>query len=171
MGTWPRLDGAPAPVPPEHKSYDSRRKKMAHFVGMDFLFTQREYCQTLQSDSEGRKVLVNSGKTGQIISVKEIPDRLQEYSVGHYRKLRFPRTYLGITKIQKRVEKLSYLVHVLTQKGIPSRSVLKSLRRLSLVWWQTKYEDMRKHVKSLTLEVKRLKGECESSLSTEYFKG
>jgi hypothetical protein len=135
---------------------------MAHFVGMDFLFTQREYCQTLQSDSEGRKVLVNSGKTGQIISVKEMPDRLQEYSVGHYRKLRFPRTYLGITKIQKRVEKLSYLVHVLTQKGIPSRSVLKSLRRLSLVWWQTKYEDMRKHVHSLTLEVKRLKGETRN---------
>jgi len=127
---------------------------MAHFLGMDFLFTQREYCQTIQSDSQGRKVLVNSGKTGNIISVKEVV-RENLLSRDFYRKLRFPRNYLGITKIQERVSLLSHLVHTLTRCGIPNRRALKSLRRLSLIWYNTRFDDMRKHVKSLTLEVRK----------------
>jgi len=155
MGTWPRLDGAPTPVQPESKSYDSRRRKMAHFLGMDFLFTQREYCQTIQSDSQDRKVLVNSTKGGNILSVREVL-RENLLSRTFYRKLRFPRQYLGITKIEERVSLLSHLVHTLTRCGIPNRRVLKSLHRLSLIWYNAKFDDMRKHVKSLTLEVRRL---------------
>lgn len=161
MGTWPRLDGAPTPVQPESKSYDKRRRKMAHFLGMDFLFTQREFCQTLQSDSEDRKVLVNSTKTGAILSVKrDVPEHLLTRT--KYRKLKFPRNFLGITKIQERVSLLSHLVHTLTRCGIPNRSVLKSLHRLSMIWYHTKFSDMRKHVKSLTLEVRRLKDDARN---------
>jgi len=149
IGTWPRLDGAPDPVSPDSKSYDSRRRKWAHFIGMDFLFTQREYCQTIQSDSQGRKVLVNSTKHGDLLSVRAVPQHLLN-KAWFTRKLRFPREYLGIPKMEERVSKLSFLVHVLTQHGIPTRAVLKSLKRLCLTWMFSKYEDMRKHVSSIT---------------------
>jgi hypothetical protein len=152
IGTWPRLDGAPEPTSVDSKSYDKKRRKMAHFLGMDFLFTQREFCQSIQTDDQGCKVLVNSSKTGEILAVRPVPEHLMD-KVWFKRKLRFPRSYLGIPKIDERVGKLSYLVHALTQYGIPSRAVLKSLNRLSLTWMFTKYEDMRKHVHSITRKV------------------
>jgi hypothetical protein len=163
MGTWPRLDGAPPQVKPEEKAYDASRRKMAHFLGMDFLFTQREYYQSVQTDSRGREVLVNSSKSGEITSVKEVPDNLR-YRVGLRGKFKFPRDSLGIPKLQQRVEKLSFLLHVVTQHGIPSRAILKSLRRLSLIWYNTRYEDMRKHVHSLTLGISRSAGFSTRSL-------
>jgi len=127
---------------------------MAHFLGMDFLFTQREYFQSIQTDSQGRKILVNSNKLGVILAVKPVPPHLdKEWFKG---KLRFPRTYLGISKIEERIKKLSMLVHLLTSHGIPTRRCAKSLYRLSLIWWKTSFENMRKHIKSLTLEVKKL---------------
>jgi len=143
------LDGAPKPTQVDKKSYDRNRRNMAHHIGMDFLFTQREFCQSIQIDSEGRKVLVNSTRNGELLSVRAVPDHLAE-KPWFKRKLRFPRQYLGITKMEERVKKLCYLVHVLTQRGIPTRAVLKSLKRLCLTWMFSKYEDMRKHVSSIT---------------------
>jgi hypothetical protein len=134
---------------------------MAHFIGMDFLFTEREYCQTIQSDSSGHKVLVNSTRRGDILSVRTVPKHLLE-KVWFKRKLRFPREYLGITKMEERVGKLSYLVHVLTQHGFPTRAILKSVKRLCLTWMFSKYEDMRKHVSSITRKVTAKKGPTRS---------
>jgi len=161
IGAWPRLDGAPDPTSVESKSYDSKRRKMAHFIGMDFLFTEREYCQTIQSDSQGCKVLVNSTRRGDLLSVRPVPDHLLD-KVWFKRKLRFPRQYLGITKMEERVAKLSYLVHVLTQHGFPTRAVAKSVYRLSLTWMFSKYENMRKHVASITRKVIVSKGPTRS---------
>jgi hypothetical protein len=154
MGAWPRLDGAPSPCSHEDKNYDARRRKMAHFIGMDFLFTQREYCQSVQTDSKGCKVLVNSSKGGNILAVKPVPAQFLD-KPWFTRKLRFPRNYLGITKIEERVSKLSYMLHLLTQHGFPSRAVAKAVYRLSLVWCYTRYEDMRKHVHYVTREIQR----------------
>jgi hypothetical protein len=161
IGAWPRLDGAPSPSKEDDKSYDARRRKSAHFIGMDFLFTQREYCQSIQTDSKDRKVLVNSTKRGEILVVKPVPDHLLD-KPWFTRKLRFPRQYLGITRIDERVAKLSYLVHVLTQHGFPSRAVAKSVYRLSLTWVYAKFEDMRKHVSSITRKVTSLTGPTRS---------
>lgn len=122
---------------------------MAHFIGMDFLFTQREFCQSLQTDDTGRQLLVNSSKRGDLLAVRPAPDHVLE-KPWFNRKLRQPREYLGISKINQRVAKLSHLVHVLTQVGFPSRSVAKSVNRLTITWWQTRYSDMCKHVKSIT---------------------
>jgi len=155
------LDGAPKPTQVDKKSYDRNRRNMAHYIGMDFLFTQREFCQSIQIDSEGRKVLVNSTKNGELLSVRAVPDHLAE-KPWFKRKLRFPRQYLGITKMEERVKKLSYLVHVLTQHGFPSRAVLKSVYRLSLTWMFSKYEDMRKHIASITRKVTVLVGPTRS---------
>jgi len=155
------LDGAPDPTTVESKSYDSKRRKMAHFIGMDFLFTEREYCQTIQSDSQGCKVLVNSTRRGDLLSVRPVPEHLLD-KVWFKRKLRFPRQYLGITKMEERVAKLSYLVHVLTQHGFPTRAVAKSVYRLSLTWMFSKYENMRKHVASITRKVIVSKGPTRS---------
>jgi hypothetical protein len=130
---------------------------MAHFIGMDFLFTQREYCQSVQTDHEGRKVLVNSSKTGSLLAVKQVPERFLD-KPWFTRKLRFPRQYLGIPKIEERVKKLSYLVHVLTQFGFPSQRVMKAVYRLSKVWYHIRYEDLRKHIHCLTREVSRAGG-------------
>lgn len=152
IGTWPRLDGAPSPCKQDEKCYDARRRKLAHFVGMDFLFTAREYCQSVQTDSEGRKVLVNSSKSGALLAVKPVPDHVLE-KPWFNRKLRRPREYLGIPKIDERVARLSHLVHVLTQYGFPSRAVAKSVYRLSITWWKTRFKDMCKHVKSITSKV------------------
>jgi hypothetical protein len=163
MGTWPRLDGAPPPVSQENKSYDASRRKMAHFLGMDFLFTQREYFQSVQTDSGGRQVLVNSTKRGEITSMKEVPQNLR-YRDGLKGKFKFPRNSIGIPKLQERVEKLSCLLHVVTTHGIPTRAILKSLRRLSLIWYNSRYEDMRKHVFSLTLGISRSAGFSTRSL-------
>jgi hypothetical protein len=165
MGTWPLLEGAPSPTSAGDKSYDSKRRKMAHFLGMDFLFTQREYCQSVQTDSQGRKVLVNSSKNGDLLAVRPVPERFLN-KPWFNRKLRYPREYLGINKINERVSRLSYLVHILTQYGIPNPTVLKSLRRLSLVWYHTRYKDMRKHVLSLTLEVIKAVGLTRSPRET-----
>jgi hypothetical protein len=166
MGTWPLLEGAPPVTKPTGKSYDVNRRKMAHFVGMDFLFTQREYCQSIQTDCEGRRVLVNSSKRGEILAVRPVPDRFLE-KPWFNRKLRFPRQYLGITKIDERINKLSYLVHILTQFGIPNRTVLKGVNRLSKIWYHIRFEDMRKHVKSLTREVSRAAGLTRSPWKTQ----
>lgn len=156
------MDGAPSQISqPGEKSYDSIRKQYAHFLGMDFLFTAREYCQSLQTDSTGTKVLVNSSKSGEILVVKPVPSTIVE-KPWFNRKLRFPRQYLGIPKIQERVEKLSYLVHVLAQNGIPNRSVWKGLKRLSLVWYHTRYKDVRKHIHSLTQKILRSRGYTRS---------
>lgn len=152
IGTWPRLDGAPPPCKDTEKKYDARRRKMAHFIGMDFLFTAREFCQSLQTDSKDRKVLVNSSKKGELLAVRPAPSIVLE-KPWFNRKLRRPRDYLGITKIDDRVAKLSHLVHVLTQHGFPSRAVAKSVYRLSITWWQVRYCDMRKHIKSITSKV------------------
>lgn len=165
MGTWPLLEGAPSPTSVEDKSYDARRRKMAHFLGMDFLFTQREYCQSVQTDSQGCKVLVNSNKHGELLAVKPVPERFLE-KPWFSRKMRFPREYLGISKIDERVSKLSYLVHILTQYGIPNPTVLKGLKRLSMVWYHTRFKDMRKHVHSLTLEVIKAVGLTRSPRKT-----
>lgn len=119
---------------------------------MDFLFTEREYLQSIQTDNQGCKVLVNSTRRGDILSVRPVPKHLQE-KVWFTRKMRFPREYLGITKMEERVAKLSYLVHVLTQRGFPTRAIAKSVYRLSLTWMFSKYEDMRKHVASITRKV------------------
>lgn len=148
IGTWPRLDGAPTPVQPESKSYDRCRRKMAHFVGMDFLFTQREYFQSVQTTDQGRKVLVNSDKHGNLLTVKEVPPRF-ETKPWFTGKFRFPREYLGITRIDERVGKLSFLVHLLTRYGFPTRAIAKSVYRLSLTWMNSRFEDMRKHVASI----------------------
>jgi hypothetical protein len=161
IGTWPRLDGAPEPASADSKAYDSRRRKLAHFIGMDFLFTQREYCQTIQSDSQGCKVLVNSTRNGDILSVRPVPEHLLN-KVWFKRKLRFPREYLGITRMEERVQKLSYLVHVLTQHGFPTRAILKSVYRLSLTWMYSRFEDMRKHISSITRKVTVSKGPTRS---------
>jgi hypothetical protein len=130
---------------------------MAHFLGMDFLFTQREYLQSIQTDSSGVKLLVNSNKNGELLAVRPVPDRFLD-KPWFSRKFRYPRQYLGITKIDERVSKLSYLVHILVQFGVPTLSCLKSLERLSKVWYHTRYKDMRKHVHSLTREVSRAAG-------------
>jgi len=156
MGTWPRLDGAPRRTTPAEPAYDANRRKMAHFLGMDFLFTQREYCQSIQT-VEDRKVLVNSSKQGEILAVRPVPKHLLD-KVWFTKKFRFPRQYLGITKIDERVAKLSYLLHTVTTYGIPTRRCLKSLNRLSLIWHSVRFEDMRKHVQSITLEVIRSVG-------------
>ena len=152
METWTRSDGSIPRCQPGHKSYDASRKKVAHFLGMDFLFAQREYMQSIQTDNTGCKVLVNSNKVGDLLTVRPVPKTFEE-KPWFNRKFRFPREYLGIPKIEERIKKLSYLVHVLTQNGIPNRSVLKGLNRLSKVWYHTRYEDMRKHVKTLTLQI------------------
>jgi hypothetical protein len=127
---------------------------------MDFLFTQREYCQSLQTDSEGVKVLVNSTKNGDILSVRPVPPHLDK--VWFTKKLRFPRQYLGITRMEDRCKKLSYLVHVLTQHGFPTRAILKSVYRLSLTWMYSKYENMRKHISSITRKIIVNKGPTRS---------
>jgi len=157
LGTWPRLDGAPSPCRPGEKSYDKKRKAMAHFVGMDFLFTRREYCQSISTDSQGRKVLVNSDKNGVVLAVKPVPDRFLE-KPWFSRRIRYPRAYLGITRIDERIKKLSWLVHLLTTYGFHSRRFLKDVTRLSIVWWKTSFDDMRKHVNYLTREVERSLG-------------
>jgi hypothetical protein len=133
---------------------------MAHFIGMDFLFTQREYCQSLQTDSQGTKVLVNSTKHGELLSVRPVPPHLDK--VWFTRKFRFPRQYLGITRMEDRCKKLSYLVHVLTQHGFPTRAILKSVYRLSLTWMYSRYEDMRKHISSITRKIIVSKGPTRS---------
>jgi len=145
------LDGAPDPVDTGSKSYDKRRREMAHFIGMDFLFTQREYCQSLQTDDTGTRVLVNSTKNGDILSVRPVPKHLDK--VWFTRKLRFPRQYLGITRMDDRCKKLSYMVHLLTRHGFQTRAILKSVYRLSLTWMFSRYEDMRKHVSSITRKI------------------
>lgn len=134
---------------------------MAHFIGMDFLFTQREFLQSLQTEDTGRKVLVNSTKRGDLLVVKPVPSHVLE-KPWFNRKFRFPREHLGITKINERVAKLSYLVHVLTQHGFPTRAVAKSVYRLSLTWCYAKYEDMRKHIKSITRKVTNARGPTRS---------
>jgi len=116
---------------------------------MDFLFTQREYLQSIQTTDKDVKVLVNSTKNGNILSVREVPERFLD-KPWFTRKLRFPREYVGITNMDKRVAKLSFLVHLLTQQGFPTRAVAKSVHRLSLTWMYSRYEDMRKHVSSIT---------------------
>jgi hypothetical protein len=125
---------------------------MAHFLGMDFLFTAREFCQSLQIDSTGRQLLVNSSSKGEILAVKPAEGHVLE-KPWFNRKLRRPREYLGIPKINERVAKLSHLLHVVTQSGIKSKRMLKSLHRLSLIWYNARYEDMRKHVRSITREI------------------
>jgi hypothetical protein len=139
---------------------------MAHFVGMDFLFTQREYCQSVQTDIQGRKVLVNSSKTGNLLAVKQVPQRFLD-KPWFTKKLRFPRQYLGIPKIEERVKKLSYLVHVLTQFGFPSQRVMKGVNRLSKVWYHIRYQDLRKQIHSLTREVSRTAGLTRSPWKTK----
>jgi hypothetical protein len=151
MGTWPRLDGAPS-FGTNEKNYDVRRRKLAHFIGMDFLFTQREYCQSLQIDNTGRQLLVNSSRKGELLAVRQATGHVLE-KPWFNRKLRRPREYLGISKIDERFKKLSHMVHVITQFGIPTKAVLKSIHRLTLIWYNTRYEDMRKHVASITRKV------------------
>jgi hypothetical protein len=156
------LDGAPSPGKPGNtKSYDRKRRNMAHFIGMDFLFTESEYLQSLQTDDQGRTVLVNSTRNGKLLSVREAPSHFLE-KVWFTRKLRRPREYLGISKIEERVKKLSYLVHVLTQHGFPTRAIAKSVYRLSLTWMFSRFEDMRKHVSSITRKVTACKGPVRS---------
>lgn len=131
---------------------------MAQFLGLDLIFTSREICQSVTTDPKtGTKVLVNSNKVGTLLAVKPVPSHVA-LKPWFTRKFRYPREYLGIPKIQQRVEKLSYLVHILVQTGIPSLSALKSLRRLSLIWYHAKYKDMRKHIHSLTQEALRSSG-------------
>lgn len=128
---------------------------------MDFLFTQREFLQSLQTDNQGRKVLVNSTRNGELLTVKPVPDHVLE-KPWFKRKMRFPREYLGISRIEERVGKLSYLVHVLAQHGFPTRAVAKSVYRLSLTWVYSKFEDMRKHIKSITQKVTNARGPTRS---------
>lgn len=146
------MEGAPSPCKDGDKLYDASRRKLAHFIGMDFLFTQREYFQSIQTDSKGVDVLVNSTKNGDILVSKPVPKWFQE-KPWFKGKFRFPRSYLGISKIDERVSKLSWLVHLLTKHGFPSRAVAKSVYRLSLIWPYVRYETMRKHVKSITRKV------------------
>jgi hypothetical protein len=160
------MEGAPSPTKVGDKSYDASRRKMAHFLGMDFLFTAREYCQSIQTDDTGTKVMVNSSKNGALLAVRPVPQRFLD-KPWFSKKLRFPRQYLGIPKIEERIKKLSYLVHVLTQNGIPTRSVAKGVNRLSKVWYHTRYEDMRKHVKHLTHEVTQAVGLARSPWMTK----
>lgn len=130
---------------------------MSKFIGLDFLFTQREYCQSLQTDNTGNLVLVNSSKRGDLLAVRPVPDHVLE-KPWFNRKLRRPRDYLGISRIDDRVARLSYMLHVITQHGFPSRAVMKSVYRLSLIWYNTRYKDMCKHVGSITREILRSKG-------------
>jgi len=159
-GAWPRLDGAPNRTTPEGKSYDANRRKMANYLGLDSLFTARTYCQSVQ-ESNGKPVLVNSAKNGDILSVKAVPDTLAD-KPWFKRRIRFPREYSGVDRVQLRVEKLSYMIHILVQYGIPSRRVWKGLKRLSKTWFYTKFKDMRKHIHHLTQEVIRSAGETRS---------
>lgn len=151
------MDGAPKPVQFGEKSYDKKRRQMAEFLGLDFLFARKEFCQSIQTDSTGRKVLVNSDKFGELLAVKPVPEHLAE-KPWFKRRMRYPREYLGITKIDERVSKLSELLHIVTRAGIPSRHVLRSLNRLSIVWWKTRYKDMRKHANAIILEIMKLTG-------------
>jgi len=156
-GSWPLMKGAPSGrFTPEEKSYDSNRRKYAAYLGIDCIFTAQSFCQTVQTVAE-TKVLVNSTKNGDILAVRRVPDHVLE-KPWFKRKLRFPREYVGIPQVQKRVEKLSYLVHILAQGGIPSRRVWKGLKRLSLIWYHAKFDDMRKHIHCLTQEVIRSQG-------------
>jgi len=130
---------------------------MAHFIGMDFLFTRREYIQSVMTDSQGRKVLVNSANNGELLAVKPVPPHLLE-KTWFTRRIRKPREYLGITRIDERIKKLSWLVHLLTNFGFHSRRFLKDVNRLSIVWWKTSFPNMCKHVRYLTREVERSLG-------------
>lgn len=150
---WPLLKKAPRTGVQSDRSYDTRRKEWAQYLGLDMIFTPREYYQSVQTDSQGRKVLVNSYRNGKISGVKLLPP--EHYAKENSGKIKFPRSYLGIPHIQKRVEKLSYAVHVVAQSGIVSKRNLKDLKRLSLTWWQTKYNDMRKLVNRVTCEITR----------------
>lgn len=130
---------------------------MAHFVGMDFLFTSSEYCQSIQTDKQGNKVLVNSTMSGNLLAVKPVPPHLLD-KPWFNRRIRHPRDYLGIPRLDERIKKLSWLVHILTTYGFHSRRFLKDVTRLSINWWKTSYENMRKHVFYLTREVERSLG-------------
>jgi hypothetical protein len=143
---------------------------MAHFIGMDFLFTQREYLQSIQTTEKDVKVLVNSTKNGDLLSVRPVPERFLE-KPWFKRKLRFPREYLGITRMDERVSKLSFLVHVLTQYGFPTRAIWKSVYRLSLTWMYSKFDDMRKHISSITRQVIVRNEVCTRSLCVPKKKG
>jgi len=125
---------------------------MAKFLGLDFLFMRREFCQSIQTDSSNCKVLVNSGKTGEILAIKPVPEHLAE-KPWFKQRMRRPRDYLGIPKIDERVAKLSSMLHYVTQYGIADRAVLKSLHRISIVWWKTRFEDMRKHANSIIARI------------------
>jgi len=161
-GAWPRLDGAPKGnvTPLQGKSYEFARKKAAKYLGLDALFTCRSFCQSIQ-EKEGKPILVNSSKRGDVLVEKPVPNHLAE-KPWFKRKLRFPREYVGIPHIQERFEKLSFLVHIIVQGGIPSRKVWKGLHRLSKTWFYVKFADMRKHIHSLTQEVIRSQGKTRS---------
>jgi hypothetical protein len=150
------LDGAPqTQVKPGNKRYDKYRKVWADYLGLEFLFCEKQFVQSVQTDSKGIKHLVNSRLNGEILAVKPVPDHVKPW---FNIRMRYPNQYLGIPKLEDRRKRLSYLLHIVTQYGIPSRKVWKSLCRLSLTWYNTKFEDMRKHVKSITHEMRRVAG-------------
>jgi len=135
---WPLLKGAPKPVQPGSSKYDAARRKMAKFLGLDFLFCTKEFCQSVTTDGQGNQVLVNSSLKGEILAVRPVPEQFRE-KPWFTSKIRFPRAYLGVNQVEKRVSKLSYLLHLVTEHGFKSHAHLKAVNRLVLIWCQTRY--------------------------------
>jgi hypothetical protein len=94
---------------------------------------------------------------GDLLAVKPVPPHLHE-KPWFNRRIRHPRDYLGITRIDERIRKLSWLVVVLTTYGFPNRRFLRDVNRLSVDWWKTSFDNMRKRVNYLTREVGRSLG-------------
>jgi len=121
---------------------------MATFLGLDFLFCTKEFCQSVTTDNEGRKVLVNSSLRGDILAVRPVPERFLE-KPWFTSRIRFPRTYLGVSQVDRRISKLSYLLHLVTENGFKSHAHLRAFNRLVLIWCHTGFTNfyrLYKHV-------------------------
>jgi hypothetical protein len=168
QGAWPRLDGAPRPTLQSAKSYDANRKKMSKFLGLDFIFTQREYLQSVKIDKNDREVIVSSSRNGKILAVRPVPTRLEKVLKVDSYSIKSPRNEIGLPYAQQRVERLSYLVHVLTQKGIPDKDTYRDLLRISKIWCFIRYTDLCKLIRRIVSRVIRKKGHFTRSPRRSY---
>jgi hypothetical protein len=160
QGTWSRSNGSFPVSKPEQKSYDASRRKVAKFLGLDALYTAKVYFKSVQADDRGLKTMYLSDSTGKVRKEKPLSKELSEAIVGTGGKFIYPRSFerCGLFNVQRKVEKLSYLVHVVTQSEHLSRKVCKDLSRLSLIWSHMKYNGFRKFVHKITVEISKLNG-------------
>jgi len=166
QGAWCRSDGTFPVSKPGDKSYDASRKKVSKFLGLDALYTAKAYLKSVQTDSKGRKAIYTSDNSGVCRRKIELSDNLSERVEDFGYKFIYPRSFerCGLPNVQRKVEKLSWLTHCVTQSENLNAKVCKDLARLSLIWPNMRYDSLRKLINRITLEMSKSNGYVSRNL-------